>query len=101
MHTAHTTRNPDCENVKALKVFQVLDSFVLANVCESKYSRYCLGHVVYIPKAADEIYYDDQKIIINKNECVIYTGTFRYETREGFKTVPVAKIANSQVTNEK
>lgn len=102
--TTHTSfqdpsRNPKCEDVKAFKVFQVLDKFVLANVCEDNNTEFCFGHVVRINKEKETIYYDDQVIKVKYNECAIYTGTFKYETNRGYKTVPIVKIINSRMPN--
>jgi len=90
------SRNPKCEDLKSFKVFQVLDKYVLASVCEDDYDL-CMGHTVYFAKEKGKIYFDDQKIKVKNNECAIYTGTFRYQTRGGgYKTVPIVKIIDSQ-----
>lgn len=97
---SNTMRNPKCEDVTKFKVFQVLDKFVLANVCNKDDDDYCFGHVVYFEKEKGKIYYDDQVIKVKDNECAIYTGTYRYQTPGGYKTVPIVKIINSQMPNK-
>jgi hypothetical protein len=94
-----TIRNPKCEDIKSFKVFQVLDNFVLANVCRDSDDQYCFGHVVYFPKEKGKIYFDDQIIKVKDNECAIYIGTHQYQTKNGYKTVPIVKIIDSQITN--
>lgn len=95
-----TIRNTKCEDVKSFKVFQVLDNFVLANVCRDGDDEYCFGHVVYIQKEKNKIYFDDQKINLRRDECAIYIGTYKYEAKNGLlKTVPKVKIISSQVPN--
>jgi len=95
-----TIRNAKCEDIQSFKVFQVLDRFVLANVCNESDTIYCFGHIVYIPKEKGKIYYDDQMIIVKSGECPVYVGTYKYQTRDGLlKTVPIVKIINSQVPN--
>jgi hypothetical protein len=91
------TRNPKCEDIKAFKVFQVVDTYVLAFVCEEKsYNDCSLGHAVYFNKEKDKIYFDDQIIKVKSNECAIYTGTFQYQLQSGFiRTVPIVKIIDS------
>ncbi len=100
-----TMRNPKCEDINAFKVFQVLDNYVLATVCRDadihifKNYEACTGHVVSFRKVKETIYFDDQIIKVNDNECAIYTGTYQYPTKQGYKTVPIVKIINSQITN--
>ncbi len=96
-----TTRNPKCEDIKSFKVFQVADTFVLAFVCELSplVDRCFHGHVVYFQKEKDKIYFDDQIIKVKSNECAIYIGTHQYLTQNSYKTVPIVKIINSQITN--
>jgi len=94
-----TQRNPKCEDVRAFKVFQVLDKFVLASICEYYDTQYCMGHTVIFKKEKGKIYYDDQVIKVKDNECAIYTGTYRYQTQGGYKTVPIVKIINSKMPN--
>ncbi|HRZ27106.1 MAG TPA: hypothetical protein P5295_09890 [Spirochaetota bacterium] len=92
-----TIRNQKCEDVQSFKVFQVLDNFILANVCRDGDDEYCLGHTVYFQKEKDKIYYDDQLIKVNDNECAIYVGTYKYQTKNGYKTVPIVKIIDSRM----
>ena len=88
--------NLKCEDIVAIKIFQVLDDSALGMVCEYD-DCIRLGHVVYVPKDAEKIYYDDQIIRIKDNECIIYTNTYRYITREtNYKTVPIITIINLQ-----
>jgi hypothetical protein len=97
-----TMRNPKCEEVKSFRVFQVLDSFVLANVCKDDDDGLCLGHTVYFYKEKGKIYFDDQRIKVKDNECAIYTGTYQYQTNDGRRrTVPIVKIIDSQIQNSK
>jgi hypothetical protein len=95
-----TIRNTKCENIRSFQVIQVLDDFVLANSCEDNNNRYCYGHVVYIQKEKGNIYYDDQKIILQSGECPIYVGTYQYVAKSGIsKTVPKVRIVDSRVPN--
>lgn len=95
--TQKTIRNPKCEDIKSFKVFQVLDKFVLANVCEDSDNQYCMGHTVYFHKEKGKIYFDDQIIKVKNNECAIYTGTYKYQSKSGYRTVPIVKIIDSQM----
>lgn len=97
---SETIPNPKCENVAALRVFQVLDKFVLAETCDETDSRFCFGHTVYMAKEKDKIYYDDQKIIPSSEQCFSYVGTYQYTTRaEANKVVPKAKLVSATVPN--
>jgi len=95
-----TIRNNKCENIVSFQVFQVLNNYVLANVCDDYSGNYCYGHVVYIQRERGKIYYDDQRINVQHGECPIYIGTFQYVTRDGMvKTVPKVKIIDSEIPN--
>lgn len=93
------SRNPKCEDINSFKVFQVVDDFVLANVCEDSDTSLCMGHTVIFKKEKGKIYFDDQIINVKGNECAIYTGTHKYPTKFGYKTVPIVKIIDSQNLN--
>ncbi len=95
-----TIRNPKCEDIYSFQVFQVLNNYVLANVCDGNSSDYCYGHVVYFQRERGKIYFDDQRINVKQGECPIYVGTFQYVTRDGLvKTVPKVKIVDSEMPN--
>jgi hypothetical protein len=97
---SETVANPKCENVAALRVFQVLDKFVLAETCDATDERYCFGHTVYFAKEKDKIYYDEQKIVPAEDQCFEYVGTYKYTTRaESNKVVPKAKLVSSRIAN--
>lgn len=93
--------NEKCEAIPAVKIFQVLDKFSLANACEiSEYTDVlsCFGLTVYVPKKEGKIYYDDQIIKPSKKQCISFEGTYQYEAGRGdfkrMKTVPILKIVN-------
>ncbi len=92
-----TIRNPKCEDVYSFKVFQVLDKYILADVCLDNDYLGRMGHTVCFQKEKGKIYYDDQIIKVNENECAIYIGTYQYQTRGGYKTVPIVKIIDSRI----
>lgn len=93
--------NEQCEDIPAVKIFQVLDKFALADACETnEYDKdlTCFGLTVYVPKKEGKIYYDDQIIKPSKKQCISFEGTYQYEAGRGefkrMKTVPVLKIIN-------
>ncbi len=98
-----TIPNQKCENVPAVKVFQVLDTFALATAC--KYSEYtnnlmCWGHTVYINKEKDKIYYDDQIIKPEDGKCIVYYGTYKYESKDKIiRTIPKIKFVKAEIEN--
>jgi len=94
-----TIRNSKCEDITSFKVFQVLDNFVLANACKDSNDEYCMGYTVYFKKEKGKIYFDDQIIKVKDNECAIYVGTYQYQTKVGYKTVPVVNIIDSRISN--
>ena len=106
-----TILNPKCEDVyQEIKVFQVLDSYVLGDVCREKYeySGICSDSiVVYLKKDKGAVYYDDQKIQVPDGKCISYSSSYTYETRnynketKSFdkKTVPVVKFVDAEISN--
>ena len=103
-----TIRNPECKDIDVIDVSQVLDNFILGDVCE-KYSYYSWGkryceyeneHWVYLAKKKGEVYYDNQKIQVPENKCITYVGSYTYETKGGFnKTVPKVKMIDAEIPN--
>lgn len=102
--------NPYCENdYKKFKILQVLVSnyAVLAYNCEKKYGDTCSAigsSVFYITRSPDELYFDDKIISPNKEQCVVFFGTYSYETKNNIqKTVPMVefapKIINTRALN--
>ncbi|MDD4608942.1 MAG: hypothetical protein PHY71_02160 [Bacteroidaceae bacterium] len=77
---------------KSFSVMQVLpDGSALATVEDSQ--KY--GMVVMFPADKNATYYDEQKIEVPYEKCVMQVGTYKYMTRkEIVKTVPVVKILN-------
>lgn len=95
--TTSSVRNSKCEKgIHSFKVFQVIEDRVLASVCESN-DRLCIGHTVIIPvDTRDGIHFNDQIINIKSGQCPVFTGTYKYENREGLeRTVPTATIIDS------
>ena len=103
-----TIRNPECTDIDVIDVVQVLDDFILGEVCEEysyryrgdKYCKYENQHLVYYTKGKGEVYYDNQKIKVPDGKCITYIGSYTYTTRVGFgKTVPKAKMSNAEIPN--
>ncbi len=52
-----------------------------------------LGMVVLFLANNEKSYYDDQKINVPSDKCVMQIGTYKYNTASDFeKTVPVIRI---------
>ena len=103
-----TIRNPECKDIDVIDVAQVLDNFILGEVCEEysyyyggdRYCKYENEHRVYLAKNKGEVYYDNQKIKVPDGKCITYVGSYTYETRSGFdKTVPKVKIVDAEIPN--
>lgn len=98
-----TIRNEKCEDVPAVKIFQVLDDYALADTCEKssyteKYS--CYGMTVYVQKGKNELFYDNKIIEPKGDQCISYSGTYKYESQNGAQhTVPKIKIINAEIPN--
>lgn len=86
-------KNSECADFDRIEVFQTLDNFALANVCDSNYSDLCIGMVVRIDKDWNMELWDDKVITPPEGKCFIYDGTYQYETKaESQKTVPVLRF---------
>jgi len=106
-----TIQNPKCEDVyQEIKVFQVLDSYVLGDVCREKneYFDICTDSiVVYLKKDKGTVYYDGQKVQVPEGKCISYSKSYTYETKnynkdtKSFdkKTVPVVKFIDAEIPN--
>lgn len=53
-----------------------------------------MGMLVLFLADEDTNYYDDQIIKVPQGKCVRQVGTYRYEAKRGYKTVPVVSIYN-------
>lgn len=96
-------KNEKCEDIVAVKVFQVLDNFSLAHVCEtSPYIKdlLCFGHTVYVPKEKDKIYFDDQIIKPQPGKCFSFIGVYKYKSQNGFNhTIPKIELIEDEILN--
>lgn len=77
----------------SFEVFQVVQNGnALARMGERKsygtgYNYY--GMVVLLLADENTHYYDDQIINVPNDKCARQIGTYQYETKDGYKTVPV------------
>lgn len=77
----------------SFEVFQVVQNGnALARMGERKsygtgYNYY--GMVVLLLADENTHYYDDQIVNVPKGKCAMQIGTYQYETKDGYKTVPV------------
>jgi len=86
--------NEDCEDVKAVQIFQTLNDGALASVCDSSYSDICIGATVFVPKSLDKIMWDDKKITPPKGKCFVFNEVYKYTSKdERNRTVPIADFA--------
>lgn len=77
----------------SFEVFQVVQNGnALARMGERNsygtgYNYY--GMVVLLLADENTHYYDDQIVNVPKGKCAMQIGTYQYETKDGYKTVPV------------
>lgn len=96
---AMTIKNPKCNHLKAAKVFDVSDDFVLANGCVSS-TDFCPGYEVYIKKENNEIYYEGKIIRPIHDKCFAYEGAYKYETVSGFiNSIPKLISVDAKIIN--
>lgn len=77
-------------NVKSFEIMQVLPN---GNALATVKDLSDLGMVVLFLANNEKSYYDDQKINVPSDKCVMQIGTYKYNTASDFeKTVPVIRI---------
>lgn len=79
----------------SFEVLQVVSGGnALANAGEKSYggSYTYYGMVVLFIADENTHYYDDQMISVPRGKCVRQIGTYQYETKMGYKTVPAVAI---------
>jgi len=74
---------------ESFEVFQVISNGALATAGDD-FAH--LGTVVFFPSEDGNTYYDDQIIKVPAGMHARQIGTYRYETKESYKTVPIVKI---------
>lgn len=98
-----TIQNTQCEDIPAVEIFQVLDTFSLARACEISDitgNFHCFGHIVYVPKEKNKIYFDEQIIEPVEGKCISYSGVYKYQSANKVqRTVPKLKFINSDIEN--
>lgn len=83
----------------SFEVFQVVQNGnALARMGERKsygtgYTYF--GMVVLLLADENTHYYDDQIINVPNDKCARQIGTYQYETKDGYKTVPVVGICDN------
>lgn len=76
----------------SFEVLQVITGGnALANAYDEDAEMY-LGMVVLFVAEENMHYYDDQIINIPSDKCVRQVGTYQYETKIGYKTVPAVMV---------
>lgn len=81
----------DIVNEKSYKVLQVISQDA-ALVNAQSYSDLYTGTVYLITNDEGKYYYDDQIIKAPTGKVIRQIGIYRYETRTGYKTVPIIMI---------
>ena len=78
---------------KKFEVLQVVPNGALAKSEETKYGvSMFTGPIVLFLSDGQNTYYDDEVITVPKGKVVRQVGTYQYETRIGYKTVPIVQI---------
>lgn len=87
-------KNPYCENeFNSYRIFQVLPDYVLADGCRKTSYDDCStldARIFMFPKQPDKLYFDNQILKPESNECSVYVGVFSYISKDERKhVVPV------------
>lgn len=94
-------RSEKCENLPAIQIFKVTNSFSLARACKTvpeNAELYCQSHIVYIAREEGRLHYDGQHIKPNKGKCFSYDGAYRYVDIDGeTHSVPKIEIIDSMI----
>lgn len=97
-------KNPYCESeYESYEVFQVLPDYVLANACDTSYSK-CntIGSKIFMYlKQKNEIYFDKKILTPPSGTCSTYIGIFKYESENGMThVVPVLAFIPKVIDKE-
>lgn len=78
----------DCMEYSQFEVFQVIDAGCALATADDSF-----GSIVFIIPDESQQFYDNQKIVLENNQCALRVGTYKYKTNVGFeRTVPAIKI---------
>lgn len=82
-------KNQNCQDIEEVKIFQTLDGYALASVCDYKGEDYCLGMTVRVDEFTEPLY-DKKRISAPKDKCIVFSDTYKYEASDhSVKTVPI------------
>lgn len=83
----------DIIHAKKFEVLQVIPNGALAHSEETKYGVSSFtGPIVLFLSDGENTYYDDEVIKVPKGKVVRQIGSYQYETRLGYKTVPIVQV---------
>lgn len=104
-----TIRSPHCIETPYLKVLQVLEEGILANLCPVKleypykdvFEACWKGDLVYLEVPSEyNQFVDEQKLTLTEDMCFVPDGTYRYVTRENVKkTIRKISVMDSRIPN--
>lgn len=97
-------KNPYCESeYESYEVFQVLPEHVLANGCDTSYSKCNTidSKIFMYLKQKNEIYFDKKILTPPSGTCSTYIGIFKYESENGrTHVVPVLAFIPKVIDKE-
>ena len=86
-------KNIKCKNIPEIEVYQLLDGFALAAVCEKRGAKYCDGALVRINEYPGDTFYENMRIVAPKDKCFVYNGAYRYKNKQNMtRTIPVVEF---------
>lgn len=78
---------------KKFEVLQVVPNGALATSENTEYGISTFtGPIVLFLSDGQNTYYDDEVITVPKGKAVRQIGSYQYETRMGYKTVPIVQV---------
>lgn len=78
---------------KKLEVMQVIPNGALAHSEDTRHGISTFtGPIVLFLSDGQNTYYDDEVITVPKGKSVRQIGSYQYETRMGYKTVPIVQV---------
>ena len=78
---------------KKFEVMQVIPNGALANSEDTRHGISTFtGPIVLFLSDGENTYYDDEVITVPKGKVVRQIGSYQYETRMGYKTVPIVQV---------
>lgn len=101
-------QNPKCIYARSATVMRVLDNYVLAWVDDindrvshsvQSYYRPTDDHFIFLPRDKNRIYFPRQRLDLDPDQCLVYTGAYNYQQGGKGTTILMGQLVNERIPN--